>query len=81
MIRVSRTALTKDMEDFYSKCLQKLDCQVFKLETEEAKISAIQAVQRVLREMAFRDGEDEALRIIRYPKRILLPMGLEGVEP
>ncbi len=73
MAKASRTAVLQEMDEFHLKCLQKLDCQVFEFESEEAKLSAIQAVQRVLREIADIDGEEEVLKIIRYPRRILLP--------
>lgn len=63
----------EEYEKFLNSCLSALDKQVFALESEEAKRCAIQAVQRVLRDVLRNSGEDVALEILRCPKRIILP--------
>lgn len=63
----------EEMEEFRNQCLQKLDRQVFELNSERAKQSAIQAVHRVLRGIMLEHGEERVLMILRYPRRVILP--------
>lgn len=70
---MGRMASREIMVDFWNDCLSKLDQQTFNLESEEAKKEAIQVVQRVLRDIALSEGDDVALRVIHYPKRIIYP--------
>ena len=57
-----------DHKAFVQKCVITLDSQVFELESEKAKIMAIQAVQRVLRGYLNEFGEEFVLEILRYPE-------------
>lgn len=61
-----RMANVEEIEEFTRRCLSTLDKQVIPLESEEAKIAAIQAVRYVLQ--GYFNDEDKALalRIISY---------------
>jgi hypothetical protein len=58
----SGIANTDLMNEFWGKCLSKLDQQEFSLQSEESKKCAIQCVQRVLGSF----DEESAIKIIRY---------------
>lgn len=62
-----------DMTDFWGRAVAVLDCQEIRLESLEAKYAAVQAVQRVLRDIAIEKGEDVALGIIKFPRKVILP--------
>lgn len=59
-----------DHSEFVDRCFRKLDVQIFALESEAAKASAIQTVQRVLRDYLLQEGEAKVLDLIRYPRRV-----------
>lgn len=61
-----RTASVEEIEEFTRRCLSALDKQVIPLESEAAKISAIQAVRYVMHSYLQNDGEKQVLRIVAY---------------
>jgi len=60
------------MEDFYGSCIQVLDSQVFKLESNEAKWSAVQAVHRVFQTIYNSEGIEQIERILS--QKVQLPV-------
>jgi len=70
----------RDAREFRDACLAALDVQVFRLESEEAKILAIQAVMRSLRALYLKDGEEAVLKLVRYPRRIEPPLFEKNIE-
>ena len=63
---MTRMASVEEIEEFMDLCLSKLDAQVFALESDEAKRSAIQAVRYTLRSYADRYGMESVLQILAY---------------
>ncbi|OQA56523.1 MAG: hypothetical protein BWY42_00942 [Candidatus Omnitrophica bacterium ADurb.Bin277] len=61
-------ASPEEIKEFTEKCLSILDKQVIPLESDEAKIAAIQAVRYVLQEYLLNDESQKLMRLLRYRK-------------
>lgn len=67
-VAMPRMATVEEIEEFTRRCLATLDQQVIPLESEAAKISAIQAVRYVLQGYIRDDNKALAMSILAYGK-------------
>lgn len=61
-----KMASAEEIDEFTRRCLATLDKQVIPLESEQAKVAAVQAVRYVLQSYITDDQQALALRILSY---------------